>query len=77
MLSLLKLIIWICGSLVVAYFLLNFFGFEINKDYFKASKVECQRRIDECKNELIHNGVDGARCDLNCADPKLIINKKQ
>lgn len=77
MFSLLKLVIWLCGLAVVGYFTLNFFGFEVNKDYFNASKAECQKKLDECKSQVIHNGIDGAKCDFNCADPKLIINKKQ
>lgn len=77
MFSLLKLIIWICGVAVISYFVLNYFGYEVNVNYFNASKTECQKKLDECKNELVHNGIDGAKCDFNCADPKLIINKKK
>ena len=76
MFSLLKSIIWLCGFAVVAYFVLDFFGFEVNRDYFNSSKAECQKRLDECKGELIRKGIEGADCDFNCADPKLIIKKK-
>ena len=77
MFSLLKLIIWVCGVAVVSYFILGYFGYEVNKDYFNISKAECQKRLDDCKNDVIHNGIDNAKCDFNCADPKLIINKKK
>lgn len=73
MFSLIKLIIWLCGLAVVGYFILGYFGYEVNKDYFNASKAECQKKLDECKSQVIHNGIDGAKCDFNCADPKLII----
>ncbi len=76
MFSLIKLIIWICGVAVVAYFILGYFGYEINRDYFNTSKIECQKKLDECKNNIIHNGIDNAKCNFNCADPKLIIKKK-
>ena len=76
MFSLIKLIIWLCGLAVVGYFVLNFFGFEVNMDYFNASKVECQKKMDECKSQVIHNGIDGAKCDFNCVNPRLIIKKK-
>ncbi|MFZ2193436.1 MAG: hypothetical protein WAV31_04300 [Candidatus Moraniibacteriota bacterium] len=77
MFSLLKLVIWVCGVAVVSYFVLGYFGYEVNKDYFNVSKEECQKRLDECKNDVIHNGIDNAKCNFNCADPKLIINKKK
>ena len=76
MFSLIKLIIWVCGVLVVSYFVLGFFGMEINRDYFNSSKAACQKKLDECKSNLIHSGIDNAKCDFNCADPKLIIKKK-
>ena len=76
MFSLLKLIIWICGVAVVGYFVLGYFGYEVNRDYFNVSKAECQKNLDACKSQLIHNGIDGAKCDFNCANPKLIIQKK-
>ena len=76
MFSLLKLVIWLCGLAVVSYFVLAFFGFEVNKDYFDSSKAECQKKLDECKSELIRKGIEGANCDFNCADPKLIIKQK-
>ncbi|HAI74255.1 MAG TPA: hypothetical protein DCS28_02590 [Candidatus Moranbacteria bacterium] len=73
MFSLIKLVIWLCGLAVVGYFILGYFGYEVNKDYFNASKAECQKKLDECKSQIIHNGIDGAKCDFNCTDPKLII----
>jgi hypothetical protein len=74
--SLIKFIIWIAGACVMAYFVLDYFGYEPNRDYFKESKAECQQRLKDCQGELIHKGTDGAQCDFNCVDPKLIIKKK-
>lgn len=76
MFSIIKLIIWIAGICAVTLFLLNYFGYEINKNYFEESKAKCQQRIEECKKDLVHQGLDNAKCDFNCIDPKLIINKK-
>ena len=76
MFKLLKLIIWITGTIVVALFVLNYFGYEVNKNYFNESKVKCQQKLDECKKELIHQGIDNAQCNFECVDPKLIIKKK-
>lgn len=76
MISLLKLIIWIAGVVAVTLFLLNYFGYEINKNYFEESKVKCQERLEICKKDLVHQGIDNAKCDFNCVNPKLIINKK-
>jgi len=76
MFTLLKLVIWIVGFIVVAGFVLNYFGYEINRNYFNESKAACQERLNQCGKELIEQGIKNARCDFNCADPKLIIKKK-
>jgi hypothetical protein len=76
MIKLVKLIIWVAGVCAVALYLLNYFGYEINKNYFDESKAKCQQRIDECKKDLVHQGIDNAKCDFNCVNPKLIIKKK-
>lgn len=76
MFSLLKLVIWICGVAVIAYFVLGYFGYEVNRDYFRSSKAACQQKLEACQKDLIHNGIDNAKCNLDCADPKLIIKKK-
>ncbi|MDD3497881.1 MAG: hypothetical protein PHH24_00035 [Candidatus Moranbacteria bacterium] len=76
MFGLIKSIIWIVGFVVVAGFVLDYFGYEINKNYFQERKADCQEKVKECQNELLHQGIDNAQCDLNCIDPKLIIKKK-
>lgn len=77
MIKLLKLIIWIAGIVVVTLFVLDYFGYEANRNYFQECKKKCQKKIEECKKELIHQGIDNAKCDFNCVNPKLIINKKK
>ncbi len=76
MFKLLKLIIWIAGIIVVTILVLNYFGYEINKNYFNESKEKCLQRLEECKKELVHQGLDNAKCDFQCVNPKLIIKKK-
>lgn len=76
MFGLIKLIIWVIGFVVVASFALDYFGYEFNQNYFTERKSECQQNLTNCRNELLHQGVDNANCDFNCVDPKLIINKK-
>jgi len=74
--SLIKFIIWIAGLIVVAYFVLNYFGYEPNLNYFKESKIECQKKLNDCGKEYVEQGTKNAKCDFNCVDPKLIIKKK-
>jgi hypothetical protein len=74
--SILKSIIWIVGAIVVVAFVLNYFGYEINKEYFKESRSACEQKLKECQSQLIHKGTDGAECSFNCVNPKLIIKKK-
>lgn len=76
MFGLIKSIIWIVGFAVVASFALNYFGYEINKNYFTERKNECQQKLKDCQKELLRQGIDNAQCDFSCVDPKLIINKK-
>jgi hypothetical protein len=76
MFSLIKSIVWIVGILVVAYFVLGYFGYEVNLDYFSQNKEQCQQRVKDCTDNLIHQGIDNAKCDINCVDPGLIIKKK-
>ena len=76
MFHLLKNIIWLVGFVVVSAFVLNYFGYEINKNYFQERKSDCKEKVEQCKTELIHQGIDNAKCNLNCLDPKLIIKKK-
>ena len=76
MFHLLKLVIYIVGFAVVAYFALPYFGYEINMNYFNESKEACQQRLNDCTKEYIEQGTKNAKCDFQCVDPKLIINKK-
>jgi len=76
MFSLLKLVIWIVGLVVVVYFALPHFGYEVNLNYFDESKEKCQARINDCTKELIQQGTKNAQCDFNCVDPQLIFKKK-
>jgi len=76
MFSLIKFIIWIVGLVVVLAFILNYFGYEVNRNYFQESKVECEKRLNDCGKQFIEQGTKNAQCDFNCVDPKLIIKKK-
>ena len=76
MFSLLKMIIWLVGTLVVAYFILGFFGYDVNRDYFSTSQKQCQERLKECSDKVIHQGIDNAQCNFQCVNPKIIIKKK-
>ena len=77
MFGILKSIIWIAGSLVVAYFVLGYFGYQVNVDYFKESRAACQQRVKECSESLIRKGIDNVECDFVCVDRNLSIKKNQ
>lgn len=76
MFSLIKGIIWIVGLIVVALFALNYFGYEVNRNYFSQSKEKCQQRVEACAREYLQQGTKNAKCDFDCVNPKLIIKKK-
>ncbi len=76
MFKLLKFIIWLVGTIVVALFVLNYFGYEVNRNYFNESKTKCQQKLEDCKKDIVHQGIDNAKCDFKCVNPKLIIKKR-
>lgn len=76
MIRILKSIIWLIGLAVVAYLVLDYFGYAINREYFNESKEECQKRMSDCGKEYVEQGTKNAKCDFNCVNPKLIIKKK-
>lgn len=76
MFHLLKFIIWLVGIVIVGIFVLKYFGYEVNTNYFNESKAACQERLEKCSRELIEQGTKNAKCDFNCVDPKLIIRKQ-
>lgn len=79
MFSLIRLIIWVTGLAVVTYFVMGYFGYTINLEYFKANKENCQKELLQCQKDLIQSGVEGAKekCHLECLDPKLIIKNEE
>jgi hypothetical protein len=76
MFKLIKFIIWLAGIAVITYFVLDYFGYEINRDYFSDSKKKCEENLKECSNNILHKGIDKAQCEYNCIDPKLVIKKQ-
>ncbi|MDO9231832.1 MAG: hypothetical protein Q7U36_05160 [bacterium] len=75
MFSIVKFAIWIVLFLAATYFVLKFFGYDVNREYFSGTRKQCEERLKECTNDIFHQGVDNAKCDFNCVDPKLIIKK--
>lgn len=76
MFHLIKFIIWLAGIALIAYIALPYFGYEVNLNYFNERKGACQERVSECSKQIIEQGTKNATCDLNCVDPKIIIQKK-
>jgi len=77
MFDLIKSLIWIAIMLMLAYFIMGYFGYEPNLDYFATSKEACQKKITDCTNNVIHNGIDSTgKCNFNCVNPQLIIKKQ-
>ncbi len=76
MFDIIKSILWIAVILVLAYFVMNYYGYRINMDYFSYSQKQCEEKITECTNAVFHKGIDNAdKCNFNCVNPQLIIKK--
>jgi len=77
MFHLVRLIVWLAGVAVVGYFVLGYFGYEVNQHYFDQSKTKCQELLTQCQKDIFHKGVDNVKnCEYQCVDPHLIIQKK-
>lgn len=76
--SFLKMVIWVAGVGVLAYYGLPYVGYQVNTDYFEGRKAACEKQIAECRKELLRGGMDRVRasCDLACVDPKILIRKQ-
>lgn len=76
--SLVKLIVWLAGIAVIAYFALPYFGYDINLNYWNERRDACQEKLAQCRKNLLMGGLEGAKeqCDFQCINPKLLIEKK-
>lgn len=52
MFSLIKFIIWIVGLVFVSAFILNYFGYEINQNYFRKAKLNAKNNLMIAANNL-------------------------
>lgn len=77
--GLIRIVIWLAGVAVIAYFLLPFVGYRFNWDYFQDRKVQCEKIIRQCQSDLVKTGIEGAKenCPWKCVDPKLLIRKEE
>lgn len=75
--GLLKLIVWMAGVGVIAYFALPYFGYRVNLDYWEERKAACEEQLQACQRDLIKTGIEGAKekCDFKCVDTKSLIQK--
>lgn len=73
----LKLIVWMAGIAVIAYFALPYVGYRVNLDYWQERKAACEERLQTCQRDLIKTGIEGAKekCDFRCVDAKSLIEK--
>jgi hypothetical protein len=76
MFHLIKFLLWLAAIAIIAFFVLKFFGYDVNMNYFNDSKAACQKRLSDCTKTLIEQGTKNAKCDIMCVDPKLIIKKQ-
>lgn len=76
MFSLLKSIIWLVGFVVVAHFVMGYFGYAVNFDYFKESRNDCEERLRACREEFFAKGYENEDCQFDCLDKSKIIIKK-
>ncbi len=76
--GLVRLIIWLAGVAVVAYFALTLMGYSVNWEYFSNRKAQCEKVLRQCQSDLVKTGLEGAKekCSWKCFDLKLLIHKK-
>ncbi len=80
---LIRTVIWIAGFIVVASYILNYFGYQPNWDYLEERSSSCQEALNRCKNDLLEKSkrddVEAIRstCHIDCISPKLFIQKNR
>ncbi|MEI7749804.1 MAG: hypothetical protein WCJ25_02270 [Candidatus Moraniibacteriota bacterium] len=77
MFSLLRTVIWVVGAFTVGMFVLRYFGYEPNWNYWNAQKEHCAAMATDCRDTLVRKETDGAvtQCQWNCVDLGLMIKK--
>ncbi|MFZ1683271.1 MAG: hypothetical protein WAU88_03980 [Candidatus Zixiibacteriota bacterium] len=75
--GLIRLIIWMAGVLVIAYFALPYFGYQFNWEYFQDNRTKCEIALKECQEKIVRKGLDGAKeeCNFRCAEYTNLIQK--
>lgn len=75
----LKLVIWLAGIAVISLYALQYFGYEVNRDYWNDSRAICEEKLNQCRKDIVKSGIEGAKetCDWKCVDPKLLIRKPE
>ena len=78
MFSLFRTVIWIVGAFTVVIFVLGYFGYEPNWNYWNSQKEHCSSMAMQCRDTLVRTGTDGAasQCQWNCGDFGLLIKKR-
>ena len=73
-----RLIIWLTGLVVIGSFILGYFGYQLNWNYFEDRKNACQEELTQCRKDIVKGGLEGAKenCEFECVDPKLLIHKE-
>jgi hypothetical protein len=77
MFKVIKWIIWLVVVFFVARYIMGFFGYEINSEYFKYSQKQCEGNLKTCVTTFASSGSADSICNFKCVNPKLIIKKKQ
>jgi hypothetical protein len=77
-----RTIIWITGFVVVATFVLNYFGYEPNWRYVEERSSSCQKDLERCKADILEKSNRDdlealkSTCQIDCVNPKLFIQKQ-
>lgn len=79
MFHLLRVAIWITGTVTLVVFGLRYFGFEPNWNYWNQQAALCEGAFSSCKGTLFWKGLEGVQteCGWNCIDPELLIRKSE
>lgn len=79
MFHLLRLAIWVTGTVTLVIFGLRHFGYEPNWNFWNQQTSRCETAVSSCRGILFWRGVEGAGrdCEWNCLDPNLLIRKTE
>jgi hypothetical protein len=76
MLKIIKWIIVLAVLFFVVRYVMNFFNYDFNREFFLYSQKRCENNLKACLDKFAGKADENSMCNFKCVNPSLIIKKK-